>query len=157
MKARFGMLGLAAVLIAVDQFTKFLINQARPNFQVIPGFFTLRYVENTGAAFGILQGKQLLLTSVSVLAIGVLLFLIFYEHEGRTGLIFALALILAGTCGNLIDRIRLGYVIDFLEFHIKQYYWPSFNVADSAISIGVGMLILVMLWEDRRKRAESEK
>lgn len=151
MQRRVVMLGLAGLIVLLDQFTKFLIDRSRLHFQVIPGFFNLSYVENTGAAFGILQGKQFLLSSISVLAMGVLVFLIFHENPSRKGLLFGLALILGGTCGNFIDRVRLGYVIDFFEFHIKQYHWPSFNVADSAISIGVAILILLMLWEERRK------
>ena len=147
MKRRFMMLGLAGIIVLLDQGTKYIVNQVQPHFQVIPGFFTLTYVKNTGAAFGILQGKQSLLTAVSVVAMGVLLFLLFYEREERKGLLYALALILGGTCGNFIDRVRLGYVVDFLDFHIQQRHWPAFNIADSAISIGVGLLILLTLWE----------
>jgi len=151
-KRRLVLLSLAGMIVILDQLTKFWISQTKPSFEVIPGFFNLSYVKNTGAAFGILQGKQFLLTSISVVAIGVLVFLIFYEHKSRKGLLFALTLILGGTCGNFIDRARLGYVIDFLDFHIKQRHWPSFNVADSAISIGVGILILVMIWEEYHEK-----
>lgn len=152
MKRRFIMLGLAGIIVLLDQGTKYVISQTQPYFQVIPGFFTLTYVKNTGAAFGILQGKQPLLTAVSVVAMGVLLFLLFYEREERKGLLYALALILGGTCGNFIDRVRLGYVIDFLDVHIQQHHWPTFNIADSAISIGVGLLILVTLREGERAK-----
>ncbi len=145
------MLSLSGAIVLLDQVTKIWIDRSRPHFEIIPGFFNLGYVENRGAAFGILQGRQFLLTSVSVIAMGVLVFLLFYEEPHKKGLLFGLSLILGGTCGNLIDRVRLGYVIDFIEFHIKQYYWPSFNVADSAISIGVGILIIVMLWEERSR------
>jgi signal peptidase II len=146
------MLGLAGIIVLLDQGTKHVISQVQPYFQVIPGFFSLTYVKNTGAAFGILRGKQPLLAAVSVVAMGVLLFLLFYEHEKRKGLLYAFALILGGTCGNFIDRVRLGYVIDFLDFHIQQHHWPTFNVADSAISIGVGLLILVTLREGERAK-----
>lgn len=155
-KRRLTMLSLAGMIVILDQLTKYWINQAKPRFEVIPGFFNLNYVKNTGAAFGILQGNQFLLASVSVVAIVVLIFLIFYENEKKKGLLLGLALILGGTCGNLIDRVRLGYVIDFLEFHIRQYHWPSFNVADSSISIGVGILILVMLWEEYHNKGQSQ-
>ena len=141
-KTRLAALSIVGVIAVLDQSTKCLVSWARPNFQVIPGFFNIHYVENTGAAFGILQGRQTLLTLVSILAIGVLLFLILSEREEKRGLLCAFALILGGTCGNLIDRVRLGYVVDFLQFYVKQYYWPSFNVADSAITIGVGLLII---------------
>jgi signal peptidase II len=144
-KKRFLALIIAEGIGILDQITKFLVSQYRPNFQVIPGFFNLHYVENTGAAFGILQDKQLLLTGISVLASGVLLFLILSEREEQRGTLYGLGLILGGTCSNLIDRVRLGYVVDFLQLHINQYYWPSFNIADSAITIGVGLLIIVTL------------
>ena len=152
MKRRFIMLGLAGIIVLLDQGTKYIISQVQPHFQVIPGFFNLTYVKNTGAAFGILQGRQPLLTAVSVVAMAVFLFLLFYEREERKGLSYALALILGGTCGNFIDRVRLGYVVDFLDVHIQQHHWPTFNVADSAISIGVGLLILVTLWEGDRAK-----
>jgi signal peptidase II len=158
-KKRLAILSISGIIIVLDQITKFWISQNRPNFQVIPGFFNIHYVENTGAAFGILQGKQIFLTLVSIIAIGVLLLLIIYEREEKRGMLYALALILGGTCGNLIDRIRLEYVVDFLQFYVKlggkHYYWPSFNVADSAITIGVGILVIVTLWQERKSKEEG--
>jgi signal peptidase II len=150
------MLSLAGIIVILDQLTKYLIDQARPNFQVIPGFFNLSYVRNPGAAFGIFQHKQFFLIGVSLVAAGILLFLLFYEREDRKGLLLALALILGGTCGNLIDRVRWRYVIDFLDFYIGKHHWPSFNVADSAITIGVGVLILATLLETREDN-QSQK
>ncbi len=149
------MLSLSGIIVILDQLTKYLVEQARPNFQVIPGFFSLTYVRNAGAAFGILQGQKFLLVGVSLIAMAILLFLLFYEHEKRKGLLLALALILGGTFGNLIDRVRLSYVIDFLLFYVKQYRWPAFNIADTAISIGVGILILVTLLEGREHKPEK--
>jgi len=149
-KKRVIAVSIAGIIVVLDQITKFLVSQDRPNFQIISGFFNIHYVENTGAAFGILQDKQVLLTIVSVLAMGVLLFLIFSAREEQHGMLAALAFILGGTCGNLIDRVHLGYVVDFLQFHVKQYYWPSFNVADSAITIGVGLLILTTFRQESK-------
>ncbi|MBD3305499.1 signal peptidase II [candidate division KSB3 bacterium] len=145
------MVSLAVVIVIVDQYTKWLIEQARPSMTVIPGFFNLTYARNTGAAFGILQGKQTLLTVVSVIAIGILVFLLWYERPERRGFLVALALILGGTCGNFIDRVRQGYVVDFLDVYISRYHWPSFNVADSAITVGVGLLIIVTFLEERKQ------
>ncbi len=156
MKKRIGMFSLAGLIIVLDQFTKYLVETLRPNMVVIPGFFNLTYIKNAGAAFGIFQGKQFFLIGVSLLAIGLFLFLLLREREEKTGLLLALALILGGTCGNLIDRIRSGEVIDFLLFYIKQYQWPAFNIADSAISVGVGMLILVTLLESREEKTSRE-
>lgn len=146
---------LAGIIVLLDQFTKIWVSWARPNFKVIPGFFNIHYVENTGAAFGILQDKRTLLTFVSAIALGVLLFLIFSARKEQKGMLAALALILAGTCGNLIDRVRLGYVIDFLQFYLKQYYWPSFNIADAAITIGVGILIFVSLCQESKSAVRT--
>lgn len=156
MKKRVCMLSLSGFLVILDQFTKYLVDTIHPNMVVIPGFFNLTYIKNAGAAFGIFQGKQTFLIGVSLLAMGVLLFLLFREREEKTGLLLALALILGGTCGNLIDRIRSGVVTDFLLFYIKQYQWPAFNVADSSISIGVGILVLVTLLESRKESTSQE-
>jgi len=155
-KKRVCMLSLSGFIVILDQLTKYLVNVFQPNMVVIPGFFNLTYIKNAGAAFGIFQGKQPFLVGVSLLAMGLLLFLLFHERQEKTGLLLALALILGGTCGNLIDRIRSGMVIDFLLFYIKQYQWPAFNVADSSISIGVGILILVTLLESRNKSTSQE-
>lgn len=156
MKKRACMLSLSVFIVIFDQFTKYLVGTFQPNMVVIPGFFNLTYVKNAGAAFGIFQGKQTFLIGVSLLAMGLLLFLLLHEREEKTGLLAALALILGGTCGNLIDRIRSGVVIDFLLFYIKQYQWPAFNVADASISIGVGLLILVTLLESRKEKEPVE-
>lgn len=150
------MLSLSGVIVILDQITKYLIDTVRPNMVIIPGFFNLTYVRNTGAAFGILQGQQWLLTGVSLLAMGGLLFLLLYEREDQTGLLLALALILGGTCGNLIDRIRFGYVIDFLLFYIQDYEWPAFNIADSSITVGVAFLIFVTFLDSRKEKESPE-
>ena len=161
MKKRLAILSITGVIVVLDQITKFLASQNRLIIRVIPGFFNIYYVENTGAAFGILQGKQIFLTLVSIIAIGILLFLFIYEREEKRGMLYALALILGGTGGNLIDRLRLGYVVDFLQFYVKfggnHYYWPSFNVADSAITTGVGILIIVTLWQERMSKEHGQK
>lgn len=156
MKKRACVFSLSGFIVFLDQLTKYLVDTFQPNIVVIPGFFHLTYIKNAGAAFGIFQGKQTFLIGVSLLAIGLLLFLLLHEREEKTGLLLALALILGGTCGNLIDRIRSGVVIDFLLFYIKQYQWPAFNVADSSISTGVGVLILVTLLEGRKESKSQE-
>ena len=126
--------------MAADQFTKFLIVAAfLPRQSVTLGhpFFHLTYVQNTGAAFGLLKGQQTLFILVSFLVIGCLIreFLIRPVMSAR--MFWGCALILGGAVGNVIDRVRLGYVIDFIGVGI----WPLFNVADSAITIGIGLLL----------------
>jgi signal peptidase II len=155
MQRRLSALMIAGIITILDQITKVLVSRFHPNFTVIPGFFNIHYVENTGAAFGILQDQQTLLIIVSVLALGVLGFLIVSDREGKSGILYGLGLILGGTCGNLVDRVRLRYVVDFLQLYIKQYYWPSFNVADSAITIGVAILVILTLRQERKSEETS--
>ncbi|MCP4398286.1 MAG: signal peptidase II [bacterium] len=159
MKTRIGMFSLTAFLVIADQITKLWIHQARQFFEVIPGFFNITYVRNPGAAFGILQGRQNLLAGVSIIASVVLIVMLLRENEKKKTLLLSLSLILGGTVGNLIDRLRFGYVVDFLDFYItlgKEYHWPSFNVADSAISVGVTLLICVMLWEEKTRSKQTD-
>jgi signal peptidase II len=128
-------------VVVLDQLTKFLaysnISQSIP---IIGGIFHLTLVKNTGAGFGILQGQQWLLVFISIFVVGLILF--YYDKIPKKGLAKAwVAMLLGGTIGNLIDRIRLGFVIDFLDFRI----WPAFNIADSAITIGaIGLIFYLM-------------
>ncbi len=138
----------ALLLVAADQLSKLWIRSnlaiGESLFEV--GFFRLTYVRNTGAAFGLFQDQTFALTIVSLVAVAVLLLyaLFFYPRfpflDDRLGKL-ALGLVLGGTVGNLIDRIYLGYVTDFIDFSI----WPAFNIADSAIVVGVIMLAYSLL------------
>ena len=156
MNFRLTMYSLAAGIVLLDQVSKFWISQIRPYVKVIPGFFNLVYVENTGAAFGIFQGKLWLLSAISFAAMIVLSWLIWQGQHERKGMLLAFTLILGGTCGNFIDRVRLNYVVDFLEFYIKTYRWPSFNIADSAISIGVALLILLTVKDEFFRKQSAD-
>ncbi|MBI5788120.1 MAG: signal peptidase II [Candidatus Schekmanbacteria bacterium] len=120
------------------------------SFTVIPNFFDITYVENPGAAFGLLgtienPWRNLLLGGVS--AIAVIMLLNFYLKQAKDNEIikYAIIIVLAGAIGNLIDRFRFGVVVDFLDFHWYEYHWPAFNVADTVICIGVGLLVW-QLW-----------
>ncbi len=111
---------------------------------VVPGFFNIVHVRNRGAAFGIFGGggtaSVVVLAIVSAVAIAVLLYLI---KEATTRLqIFALSLITGGALGNLVDRVMLGEVVDFLDLYARGYHWPAFNVADSAITVGVVLALV---------------
>lgn len=137
-----------SILVAVtllDQLTKylirqtFLLGQGRP---VMEGLFDLRYVQNTGAAWGMLSNQRLFLILLSFVMVGVL---IRYRRHFLVESTFhrvVMGLMLAGIVGNLIDRIRLGYVVDFLDFYWRTHHFPVFNVADIAICTGVGLFIL---------------
>jgi signal peptidase II len=143
----------AGWVLVLDQLTKFAVRDRLPLFRripVIPGFFNLIHVHNTGGAFGIFSGQRgglgtLFFTVVSLLAVCGILFLFAKSKEHERTLRFGLSLVLAGALGNLLDRVRLGEVVDFLEFYVSTFYWPAFNIADSAICLGIGLMALEML------------
>ena len=140
---------LIAVVVA-DQLTKWWVVTSFAHYEIrtiIPGFFNLTYITNTGAAFGLFAGRQTLGRQVFflVVAMAALLVMFFsYRHYRSQGRLFlhAIGLIAGGALGNMIDRLRVGAVVDFLDFYVKGLHWPAFNVADSAITIGVGLFIL---------------
>lgn len=147
-KRAFGLwLLLAAVIIVVDQVTKqwvlenFRLHEMRP----VTGFFNLVLVYNSGAAFSFLAGaggwQKWFFVSLA-LGISVWLVRLLRQHAGERLLPLAVSLILAGALGNMIDRLRFDAVVDFLDFHLAGYHWPAFNVADSAISVGVALMLL---------------
>jgi signal peptidase II len=135
---------ISLTIVILDQFTKNWISREMSrgeSRQVMGDFFRLTYVHNDGAAFGLDLGGRWAFIAVTVL---VSIFIVAsYSRTEKTPLArWALALILGGAVGNLIDRIRLGEVIDFLQFGIGKLYWPIFNVADIGVSVGVGLLAL---------------
>lgn len=140
----------AGLVLLLDQISKvwvasaFLIHESRP---VISGLFNLTFITNTGAAFGILAGAQSLgrqafFVGVALVAL-VVLYLAYreYREQGQIYMV-AIGLVAGGALGNLVDRLRLGHVIDFLDFYFRQYHWPAFNIADSAITVGVGLFLI---------------
>ena len=149
---------VSAVILVLDQVTKLYIDHRFALYEavtVIENFFHITYVRNKGAAFGILADSTIrvpfFITVATIAALGILWYLRQLRKDQRL-LQFALSLVFAGAVGNLIDRIRLGEVIDFLDVHWYQYHWPAFNVADSAITVGVGLLLLDLWFEERRKK-----
>ena len=139
---------IVAATLVLDRWTKALILNRfglNESISVIDGLFNITYVQNTGVAFGIFSSiaspaKTLLLSAFTVFAAVVVVTFSVRSSVRNRLLQIALALILGGALGNLYDRIAYGYVVDFLEFYFRTYHWPSFNVADSAISIGVVLL-----------------
>jgi signal peptidase II len=150
-------LGLALILLIADQFTKVLIlgfyqlGDASP----VTGFFNIVRVHNSGAAFSFLSSasgwQRWFFTAIGV---GAAVFIIYMlrSHPGQKLFSFALACILGGAVGNVIDRLLYGYVVDFLDFHYAGTHFPAFNIADSAISVGAACLILDELLRVRRAR-----
>lgn len=139
------LLFITALIVSLDQVTKIVVAKNMvlyETIQVIPGFFNLTYLHNAGGAFGFLADQSQLIRILvflvfSVLAVCVIFY--FYHHTPMKQKILStgLALIFSGAIGNLIDRIRMGTVVDFLVFYIDSYSWPAFNVADSAITVGM--------------------
>ena len=145
---------LVAVLVALlDQVSKewvrggFALHESVP---VIPGFFSLTYIRNTGAAWGLFRGQNL---ALALLALTMLVVLVVFRRRflppGRPHRI-ALGLLCGGIVGNLFDRLRLDYVTDFLDFHWQAWHFPAFNVADSAICIGIGLYLLAQFRQGRK-------
>jgi len=147
--------GLSAVVIVLDLYTKHLIEQQfilGEHVQVFSFFDLVRY-HNEGAAFSFLANaggwQKWFFSAISVVVSIVITHLIIKHRQNR---LFCLAssLVLGGALGNLYDRITLGYVVDFLYFHINTWYWPAFNVADSAICVGVVLLLLDSFEQEKR-------
>ena len=140
-------LGWLTFIVVFDQLTKNIVDRTMPlhhSIAIIDGFFNLTYVRNTGAAFGIFAGsaeifRRPFLIAVSLVAIGLIFAMLKRLPDQEKGLMTALSFIVGGAIGNLIDRIFYGEVIDFLDCFWGSYHWPAFNIADSFITIGVGM------------------
>jgi len=145
---------VAGIVIVVDQITKAVILKNLPLYSsvaVIPGFFSLSHIHNPGGAFGFLASQSLSVRSTIFLLISslaVCLILYFYRSTPKTHPLLAtgFALIFGGALGNLIDRLRFGKVVDFLDFYIGNYHWPSFNIADSAITVGVTIFLFHLVF-----------
>lgn len=141
MKDRVGVFATcAAAVVALDQITKAIASTRLLMGHPVPVFgqavrFTL--VHNTGAAFGLFPGSRLPFVFISIVAIGVVLYLFFREHYRSLANRILLGCILGGAIGNLVDRVRLGWVIDFIDMGVGSLRWPVFNVADSAVTLGV--------------------
>ena len=150
---------LSAVIILLDIWTKSLVLariQLHEAIPVIPNFFQLVHVRNTGAAFGLGANASSKLVPILLNAGAIAVFCVVVVYALRTAvtdrlLQTGLHLILGGAIGNLLDRFRFGYVVDFLDVYVGRMHWPAFNVADSAICIGIALLFL-----DMRKKPEPE-
>jgi signal peptidase II len=151
-------------ILFVDQWSKHVVQQRLALYQkveVIQGLFNLVHVRNPGGAFGIFGGEKgglgsFLFVLVSLVAIGTILFLYFRLKENEATLSLSFSLVLSGAIGNLIDRLRYGEVVDFLDFYLRSFHWPAFNIADSAICLGIGLMALEMLIRDRKKSTKSK-
>jgi signal peptidase II len=150
------LLVVSALVLLLDQASKLYIDRSLPlhsSITVINNFFNITYLRNKGAAFGILANSAYRLPFfilVSAVAVLVIFVAVRRLREDQKFAAVSLALIFSGALGNLIDRIRLGEVIDFLDAHWFEHHWPAFNIADSAICVGVALLAIDMYLEERR-------
>jgi len=156
-------LGVSLLIALVDQLTKIMVVR---NFEVgevreiIPGFFNLILVYNPGVAFGLFADtewayRQIFLLGTALIAVGIVFYFFFVEYRSDSVARVSLAMIFGGAVGNIIDRLRFGEVVDFLDFYLGSSHWPAFNVADSAICIGVVILIFRVPRQGRQKLADQ--
>jgi signal peptidase II len=147
---------IAAGILAGDQITKAVVTHfitARTVISVIPHFFNLIYAENAGAAFSLFSAspapwKTALLIAVRSVLLAVMIVLIWRSRRMRWAMGIGFSLIMGGALSNLIDCVRHGRVIDFLDVYYRSYHWPTFNLADSAIVVGAGLVVVQMLMSE---------
>ncbi len=147
--------GVVTLVVALDQITKAMVIKMMPLFKsivVIPGFFNLTHVHNPGGAFGFMAQngspwRHWMFLAAAVVALSMIIYFHHQTPKTHPYLGLGLSLIFGGAIGNLIDRLRFGEVIDFLDFYVAHLHWPTFNVADSAVSIGVGIFVLHILFK----------
>lgn len=144
--------------VALDQLTKIYVHthfQLGESLSVIQNYFNITYVRNPGAAFGFLaeshpQFREIFFLSIPPVVMVIIYFILRSVPDKDRWQIFALSSIFGGAIGNYIDRIRFRYVIDFLDFHYhEKYSWPAFNIADSAIVLGV-IILTILMWTERK-------
>jgi signal peptidase II len=144
---------IGMTVLILDQITKALVHnlmELHQSIEIVDNFVHLTYLRNTGAAFGFLAGdrsipRMVVFILISGVAIGCIVYLLKNLRPGRNTVTLSLSLILGGAIGNLIDRLRMGEVIDFIDLHWHHIHWPAFNIADSAITIGVILLLFQMI------------
>jgi signal peptidase II len=154
--------GVAAAVVGLDRFTKWLIEtriSVLDTYNVIPGFFDIIHSSNRGVAFSIFNDstspwRTTLLIAAALVALGVVGTMIWRSTGADRSMLYGLALIFGGALGNLFDRAVWGAVTDFLDFYLGSLHWPAFNVADSAVVVGSGLLLLDLL-RSRREPART--
>jgi signal peptidase II len=156
---------LSLAILVLDQWTKWLVEVHLPHsasHPVLPGFLNLTHVKNTGVAFGLFashgaDGGAWLLVVMGVVALAAVVFYFRLAPARNRLLLYSLALIVGGAVGNLIDRLASGAVTDFLDVYVGTYHWPAFNVADSAITVGIGLMILDSFRSHRKGEATARE
>ncbi len=149
---------IAAFVVSLDQISKSWVNSHLALYETIPlvGCLSLTHVRNTGSAFGLFANQAFLLALVSI--VGLVTILLFYRYLSKSNIlgILALSLVFGGAVGNLIDRMRFGYVTDFIDVRLwGDFHWPTFNVADSAITVGSIVLVIFLFLAFRKGDGKS--
>jgi len=148
----------AALVVILDQLSKLWIGANRPQIELLPGFLDLSYVENTGAIFGLFHGHTGVFIALGIAGSVIILVFLYYFPPSTTVGTVSFALILGGAVGNLIDRIRLRYVIDFINIHVQELFrWPAFNIADAALTVGIFILIYYFYKSGVFRKAHDRK
>ena len=156
------LLTVSVLVIGIDQASKLYINKVmelHSSITVVQNFFNITYMRNKGAAFSFLSNFSYRIPFfilVSLIAIAVIVSVLYKLRPDQKFAAVSLSLILSGALGNLIDRVRLGEVIDFLDAHWYEHHWPAFNVADSAICVGVFLLAIDMFLEEQRQKKQKD-
>lgn len=168
MKAKAPYLLVSLAILLLDQWSKWLVEShlgPHAQFEVVPGMLDFIHVRNTGVAFGLFaahgdQSQTFLLLGLGAVALSFVGYYFWLVPRRERFLLWALALVLGGAVGNLIDRLAQGGVTDFIDFYVGTWHWHTFNVADSAISVGIGLMILSAFFDRRpapeEARAEAE-
>jgi signal peptidase II len=146
---------VAGLVVVADQITKALVTKYLPlhkNIAVIDGIFDITHILNPGGAFGLMADMSVVVRTIvflfiSSLAVGLILYFYIKTPREYVFLASAFALIFGGAIGNLIDRVRFGAVVDFLDFYLGKYHWPAFNIADSAITVGIFIFLYHLLFK----------
>jgi signal peptidase II len=144
---------ISTIVLSLDRISKFIIQSTMYEGESIPIFsniFSLSYIKNEGIAFGLFPNHGQILVIMSLLTIGIILFILFRLKDMTFWIACAFGLVLGGAIGNLWDRIQLGGVIDFIDIGFKAWRWPAFNIADSCICVGVLMLLLTINKKGKR-------
>ena len=150
---------IATLVMLFDQITKYWVSvklREGDEIDIIRGFFKLSYTENPGIAFGMLNSGNVkwLLVAVSIAAVLVVVYYMRRTPVTNSLLLWSLALLAAGICGNLVDRVRMGRVIDFILIYYKSYQWPVFNIADTAITIGAALMAIELFLAPQAERTK---
>ena len=152
-------------IIILDQFTKHHIQKAlrlHESVVVIEDFFSLTYIRNPGAAFGFFatqtaQFRSVFFLTVSAVALTLLIFFFLQTPKDDVWALIAISLLFGGAIGNLLDRLRIGEVVDFLDFYVGQFHWPAFNVADSAITVGISLLMFSLFLQKKEVSTQTSE